>query len=225
MKSNEPPKYLAYSLLIGKPYPSPAMVPMPICTPRPVISENRLSPPPPPSTAPPPLMCWAAYGPPPMPSSPPTTPGPSISSRTSATSSKRPYTPDDGDDITDRQRSYDSQEPPEKKQRKKQKEERLANEARNRVAKQGGADLDDTEPEPREAGDLEGYYDLIKSKTKERKEKKKEEDVVAHQTAVYVLECALAALWRGWGVVPRAVAGHRCVPRLGLSRKILTEPS
>ncbi|KAI0052091.1 hypothetical protein FA95DRAFT_52201 [Auriscalpium vulgare] len=36
--------------------------------------------------------------PPPMPSSPPTTPGPSISSSTSRTSSKRPHTPMDHDD-------------------------------------------------------------------------------------------------------------------------------
>ncbi|KAI9509263.1 hypothetical protein F5148DRAFT_1283149 [Russula earlei] len=37
--------------------------------------------------------------PPPMPSSPPTTPGPSISSSTSRTSSKRPHTPDDDSDF------------------------------------------------------------------------------------------------------------------------------
>jgi len=37
--------------------------------------------------------------PPPMPSSPPTTPGPSISSSTSRTSSKRPYTPGDDSDL------------------------------------------------------------------------------------------------------------------------------
>lgn len=37
--------------------------------------------------------------PPPMPSSPVSTPGPSMSSSTSGTSSKRPYTPDDEDEI------------------------------------------------------------------------------------------------------------------------------
>lgn len=65
------------------------------------------------------LQRSASFSPPPMPSSPPTTPGPSISSRTSATSSKRPYTPDDGEDITDRQGSVESQEPHEKRARKK----------------------------------------------------------------------------------------------------------
>ena len=39
--------------------------------------------------------------PPPMPSSPPTTPGPSISSSTSRTSSKRPHTPGDDSDLDD----------------------------------------------------------------------------------------------------------------------------
>ncbi|EKM57543.1 uncharacterized protein PHACADRAFT_26207 [Phanerochaete carnosa HHB-10118-sp] len=50
--------------------------------------------------------------PPPMPSSPPTTPGPSISSSTSATSSKRPHTPDDGEDVSHRGRSVGTGSPP-----------------------------------------------------------------------------------------------------------------
>ena len=41
--------------------------------------------------------------PPPMPSSPPTTPGPSISSSTSRTSSKRPHTPGDDSDFDESQ--------------------------------------------------------------------------------------------------------------------------
>ena len=59
--------------------------------------------------------------PPLMPSSPPTTPGPSISSSTSATSSKRPRTPDDGEEFTDRGRSVATASPPPKPapQRKK----------------------------------------------------------------------------------------------------------
>ncbi|RDX47218.1 hypothetical protein OH76DRAFT_1406095 [Lentinus brumalis] len=64
------------------------------------------------------LQRSASFSPPPMPS-PPTTPGPSMSSRTSATSSKRPYTPDDGDDLTDRGQSVDMMEPPHKRERKK----------------------------------------------------------------------------------------------------------
>ncbi|TFY50584.1 hypothetical protein EVG20_g11439 [Dentipellis fragilis] len=48
--------------------------------------------------------------PPPMPSSPPTTPGPSISSSTSRTSSKRPHTPTDGYDSF-RTRDFDSKSP------------------------------------------------------------------------------------------------------------------
>ena len=50
--------------------------------------------------------------PPPAPSSPPTTPDPSMSSATSSTSSKRPYTPYDGESVTDRGRSIDSATPP-----------------------------------------------------------------------------------------------------------------
>ena len=66
------------------------------------------------------LQRSASFSPPPMPSSAPTTPGPSVSSRTSAASSKRPYTPDDLDDLTDRQQSVESQTaPPIKKERKK----------------------------------------------------------------------------------------------------------
>ncbi|KAI0792326.1 hypothetical protein C8Q75DRAFT_752365 [Abortiporus biennis] len=57
--------------------------------------------------------------PPPMPSSPPTTPGPSISSRTSATSSKRPRTPDDDIDYSVRGRSASSSTPPPNRPRKK----------------------------------------------------------------------------------------------------------
>ncbi|KAH8101183.1 hypothetical protein BXZ70DRAFT_934825 [Cristinia sonorae] len=57
--------------------------------------------------------------PPPMPSSPPTTPDPSMSSTTSATSSKRPYTPYDGESVTDRGRSVDSSTPPPRPEKKR----------------------------------------------------------------------------------------------------------
>ncbi len=56
--------------------------------------------------------------PPPMPSSPPTTPGPSISSSTSRTSSKRPHTPGDDSDL-DESHDIDSEVPPLPRSRKK----------------------------------------------------------------------------------------------------------
>ncbi|KAI0078311.1 hypothetical protein K474DRAFT_1641659 [Panus rudis PR-1116 ss-1] len=58
--------------------------------------------------------------PPPMPSSPPTTPGPSISSSTSATSSKRPLTPhDDLDSTRGRSESADVQDSAPKQRKKR----------------------------------------------------------------------------------------------------------
>lgn len=36
-----------------------------------------------------------------------------------------------------------------------------------------------------------------------------EESFCAFQTAVFVLECALADMWKNWGVRPDAVTGHR----------------
>ncbi|KAI0729855.1 hypothetical protein C8Q72DRAFT_971696 [Fomitopsis betulina] len=60
--------------------------------------------------------------PPPMASSPPTTPGPSVSSRTSGTSSKRPHTPYDDDyDMHSRGRSEDSQSPSPSQSRQRKK--------------------------------------------------------------------------------------------------------
>jgi hypothetical protein len=56
--------------------------------------------------------------PPPMPSSPPTTPGPSISSSTSRTSSKRPHTPGDDSDLDD-SHSTNTASPTERRPRKK----------------------------------------------------------------------------------------------------------
>ncbi|KAF5389306.1 hypothetical protein D9757_003456 [Collybiopsis confluens] len=71
------------------------------------------------------------------------------------------------------------------RERKREREERLSKEAKARLQSQGGADLDDSEPAPRmqdedDDGDIEmgmengdGYYDLVKKKTKAKKEKKK----------------------------------------------------
>ncbi|KAF5369551.1 hypothetical protein D9758_002554 [Tetrapyrgos nigripes] len=66
------------------------------------------------------------------------------------------------------------------RERKQEREDRLAKEAKARVKDQGGADLDDTEPEPRKPEDedmegVDGYYELVKQKSKEKKEKKKAE--------------------------------------------------
>lgn len=41
------------------------------------------------------------------------------------------------------------------------------------------------------------------------------------QPAVFVLEYALAKLWMSWGLVPDAVVGHRYVPHVLLSRRLL----
>lgn len=62
------------------------------------------------------------------------------------------------------------------RERRKEKEARMVKEAKDRVKNQGGADLDDAEPEPRpnnEEEDADGYYNLVKKQSKQRKEKKK----------------------------------------------------
>ncbi|THV05235.1 hypothetical protein K435DRAFT_826449 [Dendrothele bispora CBS 962.96] len=66
------------------------------------------------------------------------------------------------------------------RERKKEREDRLVKETKARVKNQGGADLDDTEPEPRKPEDEDtegpdGYYQLVKKKSKEKKEQKKAE--------------------------------------------------
>lgn len=68
------------------------------------------------------------------------------------------------------------------RERKKEKEARVAKEAQAKLKKQGGADLDNVDPEPNKnkedsSGDSndesQGYYELIKRASKEKKEKKK----------------------------------------------------
>ncbi|KAG5651237.1 hypothetical protein H0H81_009357 [Sphagnurus paluster] len=74
------------------------------------------------------------------------------------------------------------------RERKKEKEARLAKENTNKLRGQGGADLDETEPAPKqvkrrrddEDGDDEpegadGYYELVKKKAKDKKQQKKVE--------------------------------------------------
>ena len=69
-------------------------------------------------------------------------------------------------------------------ERQKEKMSRLLQEAKNQLHKQGGEDLDDSEPPERkpekrkrdDEDDLDGpdgYYELVKKKTKENKEQKK----------------------------------------------------
>ncbi|TCD70697.1 hypothetical protein EIP91_002072 [Steccherinum ochraceum] len=88
----------------------PVPKPRPIAQPRPIAAspfwQAR------PAIHIPSMQRSVSVTPPPMPSSPPTTPDPSMSSATSATSSKRPYTPNDGESVTDRGRSVDSSTPP-----------------------------------------------------------------------------------------------------------------
>ncbi|KAF8635802.1 hypothetical protein AX15_000009 [Amanita polypyramis BW_CC] len=68
--------------------------------------------------------------------------------------------------------------------RRKEREVKVLKEVKERIEIQGGADLDNTEPEQRrkpqneedgsdEDADLDGYYDLVKKRSKERKEKKR----------------------------------------------------
>ena len=86
------------------------------------------------------------------------------------------------------------------RERRKEKEARLAKEAAAKVRGQGGADLDDTVPEPKvektakedggssdEGNGPDGYYELVKKKSKERKEHKKAEYEAAQAAARYVL--------------------------------------
>ncbi|KAF8631771.1 hypothetical protein AX17_004986 [Amanita inopinata Kibby_2008] len=71
------------------------------------------------------------------------------------------------------------------RQREKEREARRLKEVKESVKNQGGADLDDVAPEERENAKakgssdeesaLDGYYDLVKRKSQQRKEKKKAE--------------------------------------------------
>lgn len=80
------------------------------------------------------------------------------------------------------------------RERRPEKEARAVKEAQAKVKSQGGADLDDVEPEPKGkrkmSGDdsdggedeegADGYYELIKRKSKEKKEQKKAEYEANH---------------------------------------------
>ena len=84
------------------------------------------------------------------------------------------------------------------RQRKKEKDAQLVKEAVKKLNNQGGDDLDDLDPEPPRVGekrsrqdeddvDPDGYYELVKKKSKEKKEKKKAEYEEANGRVRYVL--------------------------------------
>jgi U3 small nucleolar RNA-associated protein 3 len=126
------------------------------------------------------------------------------------------------------------------RERRKQKEARLAKEAAAKVRGQGGADLDDTAPEPRderrekeddgssdEVNGPDGYYELVKKKSKARKEQKKAEYEATQAAARYVLICRLA--WYPSFVMSRFdndkqddMSGPRSLTRAILANKGLT---
>jgi U3 small nucleolar RNA-associated protein 3 len=83
------------------------------------------------------------------------------------------------------------------RQRKKEKDAQLVKEAVKKLNNQGGDDLDDEDPEPPRVGekrsrqdeddvDPDGYYELVKKKSKENKEKKKTEYEEANGRVRYV---------------------------------------
>ena len=84
------------------------------------------------------------------------------------------------------------------RQRKREKDAQLVKEAVKKVNNQGGDDLNDEDPEPPRVGekrsrqdedeaDPDGYYELVKKKSKENKEKKKAEYEEVNGRVRYVL--------------------------------------
>ena len=84
------------------------------------------------------------------------------------------------------------------RQRKKEKDAQLVKEAAKKLNNQGGDDLDDEDPESPRVGekrsrqdedeaDPDGYYELVKKKSKENKEKKKVEYEETNGRVRYVL--------------------------------------
>lgn len=94
------------------------------------------------------------------------------------------------------------------RERKKEKDVRLAKESEKKVKGQGGDDLDDAEPEAdtrkrsRDDDDdhsgaegADGYYELVKRKTKEMKDKKKTDYEEAQAAARYVLHPVMPPIY------------------------------
>ncbi|KAJ8456734.1 hypothetical protein ONZ45_g18602 [Pleurotus djamor] len=99
------------------------------------------------------------------------------------------------------------------KERRKEKNARLEAQADKGLRGQGGADLDDAEPSPRDADvdmeDADGYYELVKKTSKAKKElKKAEHDASAAAARAHVEE--------------NGVDGPRSLTRAILSNKGLT---
>jgi U3 small nucleolar RNA-associated protein 3 len=127
------------------------------------------------------------------------------------------------------------------RERRKEKEARLAKEAAAKVRGQGGADLDDTVPEPKigardgqddggssdGADGPDGYYELVKRKSKERKDQKKTEYEAVQAAARYVFIFRLVRnsfipLNRFDGGEQAEVSGPRSLTRAILANKGLT---
>ncbi|KAF5360398.1 hypothetical protein D9756_004767 [Leucocoprinus leucothites] len=115
------------------------------------------------------------------------------------------------------------------RERQKEKEARLLREAKNRVQNQGGEELDDTEPpertsEKRRRGDdsdaedvfdePDGYYELVKKKSKENREQKKAEYDTARAAERQVFQLAM--------VEEESLDGPRSLTRAILTNKGLT---
>ena len=126
------------------------------------------------------------------------------------------------------------------RERRKEKEARLTKEAAARVKGQGGADLDETAPEPKhkiwrkeeDDGSGEGenspdeYYELVKKKSKERKDQKKAEYEAAQAAARCAFICRILCYFfitmNRFNGDEQDVSGPRSLTRAILANKGLT---
>ncbi len=117
------------------------------------------------------------------------------------------------------------------RERKKAKDTRLAEEAKKRLERQGGADLDDADPEGDKMDvemdvDGEGYYELVKKATREKKEKRKAEHEARSARSVSlsisVLSFSDLIFWYSVDYAEEETSGPRSVSRAILKNKGLT---